>query len=75
MGEFWNQWLDSYPSYFKGWFVGISLAALIGWIIGFEILSMEWLACIVAGAVVGKIVGIGLWQFRKEKKGGEGWTT
>ena len=63
-----GEWLDSYPSYFGGWFVGIFLAALIGWVVGFEFMSIEWFVCIAAGAGVGKIVGFGLWQVSKEKE-------
>ncbi len=63
-----GEWLDSYPSYFGGWIVGIFLAALIGWVIGFEFMSIEWFVCIAAGAGVGKIVGFGLWQVSKEKE-------
>ena len=66
-----GEWLDSYPSYFGGWFVGIFLAALIGWVIGFDILSIEWFVCIVTGAVVGKIVGLRIWQVRKENRDGD----
>ena len=63
-----GEWLDSYSSYFGGWFVGIFLVALIGWAIGFEFMSIEWFVCIAAGAGVGKIVGFGLWQVSKEKE-------